>query len=1309
MKKRIVLLLVLSFLFAFMPPAMAATLDWNVSLNRSEMTLSLSGSCSESLHSLTFYVSDSAKTSLTTSDLYAMEQCRTDENGSFDLTVKLPPELPYGEYRVTAGGLGTGIPVSERSKTFQYESLANFSLWLEAEKDAELSGNYQKLMSSVESSAGGRIYVDTTDQTTENKAVFSFELPAEGDYDFWVLSTSGNQTYVTKYLYALDGNTPEENTNAALQKAYITKDVRQVPVYWSKLTDVSLSAGSHTLTFTANAVSELNGFILHELDAVVIVPKEWNWSPNGFHSAYNVNAVKLDCTAAECYTNEADRGGSAEVYLTTVLREKTIHNATVWAAIVKNGELVSSAVKDTKIQTSNMTVGQEVETQLNIAIPSFAPDGEYEIWCGMGGAMGNPFSDTNCPKTADGYVRAGTFRIGSAAAPNPESVSIQSVSLDVKRETVTANYKLADTNVTENEKAFLKLWKDDVLWGVAESEDLAVVSDTGEHSVTLNLPVGIPEDTYTAEFGFYHVNGTKQAGNIQTSINGKYGYKPLSNGVYQAKKTGRNHFWYVSQENTLIWDGEPYIPIGGMECPDTVIYYSQELSDNENNWAKDKQELEYMIANGVTDLYINPTGGADNAPGWVWEYLFSFLEEHGVRYGLQTNGAKNQMVDSFYIRSNVGAIEVTNVTSGGRIEKLANVPIYGRTESASGYYTLINSADRAVKTGECRVEWVSGEQYRFTADISLPSQGTYKVVFTPKLRHYNNLMCNFWDSDAREENLEYAKIFGDSVPMGDNFRCIVDPLSNESGYYNVQESMRPYSADYNALYKKWLQEKYTSVAQLLTAWNTSGISDFETASRLIPVYTAANNQSDYAVYAADPETNRIYTLGGRTGVMWTDYLTFRDESTAEFYNAVCDAYKKTADVPIVVKNVWGHKEYFINKNQKGGLDGLGAEAYGSAGALRNLQASCYGMGQQFGKTAWLIVTETETEEQISVKYESGEYGYGTEQNMHGHFDALLESGAKGIFDFLYSAHHSEMIHKAYSYMYNPEMFAWAKNYRNALNVAETADYVPPEHKVYTMPHHSNWYTNPNRYNAVMYDDDYTALWAASVQNGMMLLPVETADVPGEILAASFQNGPASQAQGKAFGKMMDTLPAEKQAVYLGFRKDLGTVPQVDQYFTNSYSVNQSGTRVQVLKPTATAEIIRTTADGKPWVIRDGNLWIISAEDAVTSSTVSYLSEIGIFMQGSDLVWRDPVLAKQDDHTWVGRVQVKNNQESYQDAEMYLASYSNGRLTGVKRVCRRLYPGLNELSASISVQDSDTEVRAYFWDFGMKPIRNQITN
>ena len=97
------------------------------------------------------------------------------------------------------------------------------------------------------------------------------------------------------------------------------------------------------------------------------------------------------------------------------------------------------------------------------------------------------------------------------------------------------------------------------------------------------------------------------------------------------------------------------------------------------------------------------------------------------------------------------------------------------------------------------------------------------------------------------------------------------------------------------------------------------------------------------------------------------------------------------------------------------------------------------------------------------------------------------------------------------------------------------------------------------------------------------------------------------------------------------------------------------------------------------------------------------------MQGSDLVWRDPVLAKQDDHTWVGRVQVKNNQESYQDAEMYLASYSNGRLTGVKRVCRRLYPGLNELSASISVQDSDTEVRAYFWDFGMKPIRNQITN
>lgn len=1314
MKKIFSLLLTLSMFLVSIPPALAASVSFDVTFDRSAMLLNVSGTCS-SERKLTFYVSDESipASEIRIDNLYAMEQTQTNEDGSFNMDIKLPEDLAYGNYKVVVGGLGTDVAEADRSAVFSYQGLENFSLWLEAETDAKLSGNYKITTGNTASSGGGLIIADTDDTSVENKAVFTFDIPVEGNFDIWVLSTLGNADYVSRYLYSIDGAEAESNANAALESVYTTSDIRQVPVYWTKLTNTDFTGGEHTLTFCANEMRTFGGFIYHALDSVVIVPSEWSWQPNKLHKAYNVNSVKLECTQTDYYAGNAERSGSVNVYITTKLLEETIHDTNVWAAVVKNGELVASAVKDTSVLTSKATVGREYKTELNISIPSFAPDGDYEILCGMGEAMQKGFYSvsSDCEKTADGYVKAGSFKIGNSAAPSPKTVEFETVTLESGKETITAHYKLSSSTAASDERAFIKLWKDDVLWGVAESETPAAVSDTSsEHTIELKLPEGIPQDTYNAELGFYNVNGTMTCGSVDTLVNGKYGYKPLSNGVYTAKKTGNKHFWYVSQENTLIWDGEPYIPIGGMECLSIANGYSKDTISNESLWAADKAELETLIANGVTDLYINSVAGAQTAPGWVWEYIFSFLEENGVRYSLQTNAAAANKMEAFYIRSNSGAIEVSDITSDGVVEASADIPVYGSIQSTSGYYVLINSNDEAVKTGSCSVT-KENEKYKFSADITLPSPGTYKVAFTPKTVQNSVFICNFWDN--AEENLEYAEKFGRLVSMGDNFRCIIDPLINESGYYNYTESIRPYSAAYNNMYANWLRAEYASVEELISAWGTSGVSDFETASRLIPVYTAENNQSDYNIYAVDPETNKLYTLKGRSGIMWSDYLAFRDESTADFYNQVSDKYKETVDVPVVIKNVWGHKEYFINKNQKGGFDGLGTEAYGSVERLKYLQTSCYGMGQQFGKTAWLIVTETETEEDIAKKYNAGDFGYGTEQNMHDHFDALFEYGAKGIFDFLYSARHHEMTHKAYSYIANPEMFGWANNYKSAFDENSAAKYVPDEHKVYMMPHNSNFYTIPNRYSAVLYNDDYSAIIQPMVYKNMMLMPVEDANIEGEIIAATFQNGPASQRQGKEFGSMLEQLPAEKQAVYIGLRKDLGTVPQLDKYFTDRYSTNSDGEKVQILAPSETSQIIKTTSDGSPWMLRDGNLWIIAADNAIGSDSVKYLDEIGIFMDGADLVWRDESIKKSDGSTalsageYTASVQVKNNTYNAVNAVIFAATYSGGRLTGVTKYDQKLYSGLNGLKTSVTASDTDNELKIFIWDMenGMKPIGN----
>ena len=1311
MKKMISLLMALSFIPAMIPSALAATVTVNAKLNRSSMTLNVSGKCSDR-RNLTFYVSDDniPSSQVTTDDLYAMQQLKTADDGSFDIDIKLPEDISYGEYKVVVGGLGTDVDEAQRSASFSYESLENFSLWLEAETDAELFGNYKKITGLTDASAGGRIVVDTTDTETENKALFNFEIPTDGNFDIWVLSTLGGASYVTSYLYSIDGSEEEKNNNAPLEKVYNTTDLRKVPVYWTKLTETDLKEGNHTLSFSANEYSELNSFIYHSLDAVVIVPNEWNWQPAKYHKTYNASTVKLECTNVKSYTARAKRGGSVEATVTTKLNEETVHDATVWAAVVKNGELVSSTVKDTQTPTSKAVVGREYQTKIVVNIPSFAPDGDYDIICGIGGVMKYGFNFANGVElTEDGFVKAGSFTIGSNAVPEPESVGFEYVNLETNKESIVATYKLSSSNAQTNEKAFVKLWKDDVLWGVAESSEISETSDTAsEHSAELILPEGIPSGSYRAEFGFYNINRTENCGAVNTTFNGKYGYKPLSNGIYKAQKTGRNHFWYVNQENALIWDGEPYIPIGGMECLSIATSYSGDLSDNENSWQIDKAELETLIRNGVTDLYINAVGTANSTPGWVWEYIFSLLEENGVRYSIQTNGAVNNTTNAFYIRANK-PITVSDVTSSGIVETTAPIDTYGAIYSATGYYALIDSSDTAVKTGKCTAVRTD-DGYKFSADIILPSSGTYKVVFTPKVYQNNTLMANFWD--YYDENIDYAERFGNEVPMGDNFRCIIDPLTNEAGYYNCVESIRPYSESYNRLYAKWLSEQYSSVRELMTSWKTSGISSFDEASALIPLYTEQSNSSDYNIYAVNPETNKIYTLKGRSGIMWTDYLRFRDESTANFYNDVSDAYKKTADVPLVIKNVWGHKEYFINKNQKGGFDGLGAEAYGSSERLKHLSASCYGMGQQFGKTAWLIATETETEEDIAKKYNEHDYGYGTEANMHEHFNALMDYGLKGIFDFVYSARHDGKIQTAYSYIENSEMFEWANNYRAALDINSRVKYVPREHKVYMLPHNSNFYTNPNRYTAVIKNDDYDAVIQPCVSGNMLLLPIENANTDGEVIAATFKNGPASTAQGKIFGNMLENMPPERQAVYLGHRYDLGTVGQLDRYFTSNYDYNSDGIKVQILKPTATSEIIRTTPSGNPWVIRDGNLWIISAENTIESQGVKYLEEI-VFADNSEFVWRDKSVRKSDGTEplsleageYVIKAQVINNSGKTAEGAIISATYSGGKLTGVSMNEKKLYTGLNELGVTITATENDTVLKSFIWDSasGMKPI------
>ena len=69
--------------------------------------------------------------------------------------------------------------------------------------------------------------------------------------------------------------------------------------------------------------------------------------------------------------------------------------------------------------------------------------------------------------------------------------------------------------------------------------------------------------------------------------------------------------------------------------------------------------------------------------------------------------------------------------------------------------------------------------------------------------------------------------------------------------------------------------------------------------------------------------------------------------------------------------------------------------------------------------------------------------------------------------------------------------------------------------------------------------------------------------------------------------------ASPRVVWLGFRKDLGSIPSIDRYYTPEKAKDEDGIEFQVLKPSKTSKTIAANKAGQVWNLVDGPLQIIS--------------------------------------------------------------------------------------------------------------------
>lgn len=1085
--------------------------------------------------------------------------------------------------------------------------------WTEGENADSVQGGYHGTADSL-ASGGTYLLLQTNTPATAATAEYQVDIPQTGSYDIWVLAT-GISIWMSPWSWKLDEGsnaTPPVMTEGSIFVA------EGMPFYWHKLSSAELSKGQHNLAFLTNTPRQgaSDGLYNQGIDAIAVVPVGWEWQPNGLTKPFDKAAVKYEYVTGTLDKTLANHEEQVEVTVTNKAIARVNATLNFFVELVYEGEVVTRAVKE--FNKTAWAAGEEHTETIQLTVPFNAPKGKNEIRTGI--------VDSHYTNAADGEksLKVGNLNIeqedANTAVPvlgaTITNLQLQPTQTSARSFSGAVAYRLNQA-IDFDTTAYLSFYKGDVLWYVAE---LAAVNTSGlqanveaQEQFSFKLPEGMPADSYTVEWGLHKLKAEQvTAGQVEVNVAASNtNYKPLTHGTFTDGKLGQSHFWYANQSHTMIWDGKPFVPIGGMFTSDYLLFYSKtDAAANKVNWDKDVEVLQYMKAHGAMDMYINTA--VMEVPAWAWQKMLDYLDQEGFTYGLQVQGAQGLTLSAYMPRAYEGAgvLKKENIVNSGEVTlTVPTSQISGYEDAISALYVVMNPATgEVIQSGEENIRKVGSTTLELYADVVLPSANStsYTVYFTPKVKYSGHTLRNIWDAGDSIIN-SMVDTLG-KVTLGPNFRLFVDPVTNESGIYNSDEGYLFDSPIYSAQFVDWLKQKYATLDALNEAWKMSSpIESYETAARLVPIVrgegSAVWNNQLYLVDKGNPGST--YAADAYHGILWDDFVDFREGSYNDYLMKFADAINSVVDVPVVFKHAGTTRKYFINDKQTGGFAGVGGEIYGDTEYLvRERSGYTFSLIEQSAQTLWFLTTETQLDENMERKYQSGEKGYPDKETMFNHFDSVLEAGSKGIYDFLFNCDYFTSCQESYAYYTaKPIQFDWLKEYKDAIlapdSLAHIETYLPEVYYVY--PAGETWWML-NRRNVVLPGNDYRGGATLQTFDNKWVVPTFDPNIATNVLVVSLEDDPATTLYGEALLAQGSLKAGKRNTVYMGYRKNLGALPEIDAYFTNEFTVLENGTTVQVLNPnaTSTTQVLYSSADGKAWGIRDGKLWVITDPNWIQS-------------------------------------------------------------------------------------------------------------
>lgn len=484
---------------------------------------------------------------------------------------------------------------------------------------------------------------------------------------------------------------------------------------------------------------------------------------------------------------------------------------------------------------------------------------------------------------------------------------------------------------------------------------------------------------------------------------------------------GKTHPWNVSAGHTLVWEGKPYLPVGGAFA---ARYLAEGQTDE--NWKKDTEALQMLKSKGMTDLILDPSVSAAEVPPAAWQRMVDFLEANEFHYGIAFGAGITNPLTGYVVKPTKYRLEELRENEGAT---------WRVADADTARYMFVDAQDglQVIKEGQSRVR---------DGEISVSPQerlgsGVVGILYPHKSLKPNRTgsLPDLWAGFDLYRDRLLATFSG--VKFGPGLRFFIDPLTHSLSLTGDEtEYIVPDSPAFRLEWEAWLKQPrhYASVDVLLNAWgivDRESIKTFTQAARLVPM--AVDNRG--LPFMLDPDSGKRYEARSNFVQFWNDLRECRNDSINYFMNATADFLKReVANVPVLYTRTHHHR-IFTNQERGGGFDGLGIAAYGRGSSLTTSGAdSVFSQAEDSSRPLWCLVTETQdTSSPIKPTL-----GYESKQALFYDLDWLRTSGAKGFFVNSFQAL-PETVYRNFSLVNAPEQIGWLKEYNDKVSRGVLAD------------------------------------------------------------------------------------------------------------------------------------------------------------------------------------------------------------------------------------------------------------------------------